>query len=60
MEDRVWCVQPHPEFVPDYSRFLFNKRREQLGEAAWAEGLASLSLGHEGLSVAREIVRFIG
>lgn len=60
VEDRVWCVQPHPEFVPDYSRFLLNKRREQLGEAAWAEGLASLSLGHEGLSVAREIVRFIG
>jgi GMP synthase-like glutamine amidotransferase len=60
VEDRVWCVQPHPEFVPDYSRFLLNKRREQLGQAAWAEGLASLSLGHEGLSVAREIVRFIG
>jgi hypothetical protein len=53
-------MQPHPEFVPDYSRFLLNKRREQLGQAAWAEGLASLSLGHEGLSVAREIVRFIG
>ena len=60
VEDRVWCVQPHPEFVPDYSRFLLNKRREQLGEAAWAEGVASLSQGHEGLSVAREIVRFIG
>jgi len=30
--NQVFCVQPHPEFVPEYSAFLLDKRRSLLGE----------------------------
>jgi GMP synthase-like glutamine amidotransferase len=60
MQDRVWCVQPHPEFVPDYSAFLLHKRRAQLGEQAFQKGMDSLSQGHDGLALGQEIVRFVG
>ena len=56
---QVFCVQPHPEFVEDYSAHLLNKRREQLGEAHYATSLNSLALGHDGLHMARMIVAFI-
>ena len=60
VRDRVWCVQPHPEFVPDYSAFLLHKRRTQLGEQAFQMGMDSLSEGHDGLALGQEIVRFVG
>jgi GMP synthase-like glutamine amidotransferase len=60
VQDRVWCVQPHPEFVPDYSAFLLHKRRVQLGEQAFQKGMDSLSQGHDGLALGQEIVRFVG
>ena len=60
VQDRVWCVQPHPEFVPDYSAFLLHKMRGQLGEPAFHMGMESLSQGHDGLALGREIVRFVG
>jgi GMP synthase-like glutamine amidotransferase len=60
VQDRVWCVQPHPEFVPDYSAFLLHKRRAHLGEQAFRMGMESLSPDHDGLVLGREIVRFMG
>jgi GMP synthase-like glutamine amidotransferase len=60
VQDRVWCVQPHPEFVPDYSAFLLHKRRAHLGEQAFRMGMDSLSPDHDGMVVGREIVRFMG
>jgi len=60
VQDRVWCVQPHPEFVPDYSAFLLHKRRVQLGEQAFQKGMDSLSQGHDGWALGQEIVRFVG
>lgn len=55
----VFCVQPHPEFVEDYSAYLLNKRRAQLGEEHYSASQRSLALGHDGLEVARMIVAFI-
>ena len=55
----VFCVQPHPEFVEDYSAYLLNKRRGQLGEAHYNHSIDSLTFGHDGLQVARMIVAFI-
>ncbi len=59
VEDRVFCVQPHPEFVVDYSAYLLDKRRALLGEAQYASSSASLAQEHDGGAVARMIVAFI-
>ncbi|MCW2311603.1 glutamine amidotransferase-related protein [Rhodoferax antarcticus] len=59
VEDRVFCVQPHPEFVEAYSAFLLDKRRAVLGEAQYLACTDSLAEGHDGDAVARMIVAFI-
>ena len=57
--DAVLCVQPHPEFVEDYSAQLLNKRRAMLGEAHYAQSMNSLTQGHEGTVFARLMVDFV-
>ena len=59
VEDRVFCVQPHPEFVEAYSAFLLDKRRAALGEAQYLSCTDSLAKGHDGDAVARMMVAFI-
>lgn len=59
VDDHVFCVQPHPEFVEDYSAFLLDKRRALLGEEMYNASTASLAHGHDGLDVARMMVAFI-
>lgn len=55
----VLGIQPHPEFVEDYSAFLLNKRRNALGEAHYTASMKSLEQGHEGNAFAKVMVRFI-
>lgn len=55
----VFCVQPHPEFVEDYSAYLLNRRRALLGEAQFMASTNSLALGHDGPHVARMMVAFV-
>ncbi len=57
--EQVFCVQGHPEFVPDYSAFLMGRRRERLGEAVYTQGIHSLDHPHDGLQVARMMVAFV-
>lgn len=59
VDEHVFCVQPHPEFVEDYSAFLLNKRRTLLGEEKYTASTDSLAHGHDGLPVARMMVAFI-
>jgi len=59
VRDQVFCVQPHPEFVPEYSAFLLDKRRNLLGEERYTTATQSLVKGHDGAQVARQIVAFI-
>jgi len=59
VESQVFCVQPHPEFVPDYSAFLLDKRRALLGEETYRTATQGLVHGHDGPDVARRIVAFI-
>lgn len=59
LDEQVLCVQPHPEFVPDYSAFLINKRRELYGAARAQQALDALAAGHDGDVFARAIVAFI-
>jgi hypothetical protein len=39
MGQQVLCIQPHPEFDPEYSAFLLEKRRAQYGEVVYQEAL---------------------
>jgi GMP synthase-like glutamine amidotransferase len=57
--EEVFCVQGHPEFVEDYSAFLINRRRQNLGENLYTTGIESLQQGHDGLDVARMMVAFV-
>jgi GMP synthase-like glutamine amidotransferase len=59
VDDQVFCVQPHPEFVEDFSAYLLNKRRAILGEEKYASSTQSLANGHDGQDVARMMVAFI-
>jgi GMP synthase-like glutamine amidotransferase len=59
VDSHVFCVQPHPEFVEDYSAYLFNKRRVPMGETQYTNSINSLALGHDGQQVARMIVAFV-
>ena len=56
---QVFCVQPHPEFVEDYSAYLLNRRRTLLGEAQFTASHNSLALGHDGPHMARMMVAFV-
>jgi hypothetical protein len=55
----VFCIQPHPEFVEDFSAYLLNKRRSVLGEERVVAGLAGLQLGHEGSRLALLMMEFL-
>ena len=57
--DRVLCVQPHPEFIEDYSAYLLQKRRRSIGEERFAQGMQELAKGHEGDRFARMMLAFI-
>lgn len=55
----VLCIQPHPEFVEDYSGYLLKKRRALLGDEHYASSIESLQHGHEGLEFAKVMVAFV-
>ena len=57
--DQVFCIQPHPEFTPEVSAFLLDKRRALLGEPLYAQSMGSLSEPHDGLALARFMIRFV-
>ena len=59
VDDHVFCVQPHPEFVEAYSSYLLEKRKEAVGAARYATAKAELSLPHDGLDVARFMRAFV-
>ncbi len=42
IDDHVFCVQGHPEFVPELSRILMERRRAAIGDDVVRAGLASL------------------
>lgn len=55
----VFCVQAHPEFVPDYSAFLINRRRSSWPDAMVDAALQSLRYDHDGGAIARMMVAFV-
>lgn len=57
--EEVFCVQAHPEFVPDYSSFLIQRRRGSWTDEKVDNAMASLALGHEGDAIARMMIAFV-
>jgi GMP synthase-like glutamine amidotransferase len=57
--DQVFCIQPHPEFTPEVSAFLLDKRRALMGEPLYTQSMGSLSEPHDGLALARFMIRFV-
>jgi GMP synthase-like glutamine amidotransferase len=58
--EHILTFQGHPEFIPEYSRDIMALRREMIGEARVAEGLATLEKhDHQGERVARWMLDFI-
>src|SRR5690606_5326405 len=58
IDDHVFCVQGHPEFVPELSRALMEKRRSSLGPVV-DEGLESLSLPLDHGRIVTWMARFL-
>jgi GMP synthase-like glutamine amidotransferase len=59
VDDHVFCIQPHPEFVEDYSAWILHKRPESVAEARRAAVRADMALPHDGLDVARYMQSFV-
>ena len=57
--DQVFCIQPHPEFTPEVSAFLLDKRRALMGEPLYEQSMGRLSEPHDGLALARFMIRFV-
>ena len=51
--DHVFCIQPHPEFVEDYSAWILSKRPESVSADRRTSVRAGMALPHDGLDVAR-------
>ena len=57
--DLVFCVQGHPEFVPELSRGLLGKRRERIGAEVCDPALDSLSAPLDHDTVASWMATFL-
>ncbi|MFL6697863.1 MAG: glutamine amidotransferase-related protein [Vitreoscilla sp.] len=59
VDDHVLCIQPHPEFVEDYSAWILSRRPESVSEDRRSAVRAEMALPHDGLDVARFMQRFV-
>ena len=59
VDDRVLCIQPHPEFVEDYSAWILSRRPQSVSDDRRAAVRADMALPHDGLDVARFMQAFI-
>jgi len=57
--DHVLCIQPHPEFVEDYSAWILSKRPESVAADRRDAVRAAMALPHDGLDVARYMRDFV-
>jgi len=59
VEDHVFCIQPHPEFVEDYNAWILSKRPESVSADRRDAVRAEMALPHDGLAVARFMRDFV-
>lgn len=58
IDDHVFCVQGHPEFIPELSRLLMDRRRHLIGDEIVDDALATLHEPTDGERVVRWMARF--
>jgi GMP synthase-like glutamine amidotransferase len=58
--ERAWTLQAHPEFTPDVSRILLERRRAEVGDRAIEEARATLSLPLSNDEIAGATLRMAG
>jgi GMP synthase-like glutamine amidotransferase len=59
VDDHVFCVQPHPEFVEAYSAWILQKRPHAVAAERREAVRAEMALAHDGLDVARYMQSFV-
>jgi GMP synthase-like glutamine amidotransferase len=59
VDDHVLCIQPHPEFVEDYSAWILSRRPESVSAGRRDAVRAEMALPHDGLDVARYMRDFV-
>ena len=57
--EHIFCIQGHPEFVPEYSRDLMQMRREILGENTYQAGVASLQENLDSDTISAWMINFV-
>ena len=59
IDHRVLCFQGHPEFTPDYSRRLLQRRISAIGEERCRQALATLDQPTDEAEIGRMLLAFI-
>jgi GMP synthase-like glutamine amidotransferase len=59
VDDNVFCIQPHPEFVQAYNAWILEKRPSSVADDRRAAVRADMALPHDGLDVARFMQAFV-
>lgn len=59
IDNHIFALQGHPEFLPAYSEELMKWRREIIGEALYHSGIASLEHDLQSPEIAQWIVHFL-
>ncbi|MBL1377884.1 glutamine amidotransferase-related protein [Zobellella iuensis] len=57
--ERVMGVQGHPEFTPDYARFLMERRRHRFDDERYRSAMDSIEQPHHGAEVMGMILAFL-
>jgi GMP synthase-like glutamine amidotransferase len=58
-DDRILCIQGHPEFSHDYAEAVMRRRREAIGEDRFNSGIESLQSTADSELLARWLVQFL-
>ena len=59
IDNHIFALQGHPEFLPGYSEELMKWRREIIGESVYQSGIASLEHDLQSVEISQWMVRFL-
>ncbi|MGU9962340.1 MAG: glutamine amidotransferase-related protein [Candidatus Puniceispirillales bacterium WSBS_2018_MAG_OTU23] len=59
IEDKVLCVQGHPEFTPEVIAALITLQDDVIGQPRAQIGMESLTIAHEGLAIGQWFAAFL-
>ena len=59
IDNHIFALQGHPEFLPGYSEELMKWRREIIGESVYQAVIASLEHDLQSVEISQWMVRFL-